>query len=66
MSDGVGYMADERTLLRANFAALNAEATIDAMLSVIVRAFKNGDGATCDDGNAQLCTTFDENIRDAS
>ena len=62
----VGNMGDQRAGLRADLAALNAEAAIDAVRAVAVRAGENGDRAADGDGNVERGAAFDQRVADAA
>src|SRR5579875_1465037 len=49
----IGHMADQRALLRAHLAALNAEAAIDAVWPVAMRTGVDSDRPALADRNAQ-------------
>jgi hypothetical protein len=62
MTDGIRNVTDKRTLLGAYFAALNAEAAIDTVLPVLMRARSNGYGAASNNGNTELGASFYQDI----
>ena len=59
-------MRDERGYLRAYFAALKAETTVDAVWTVSARCGKDRHGATRCDRNAKHRATLDERVAEAA
>ena len=59
-------MRDQRAGLGANFAALNAEAPVNAMRAVAVRTGKNGDGAAGTYADAQLRAPSNQRVAHAA
>src|SRR5205823_1481044 len=54
VTNGIRNMADQGALLGSYLTALNAETTIDAVLTVAVRTFENGYRPTCTYTDAEL------------
>ena len=60
--DSVWNMRDQRALLGADFASLNAKTTINAVRPVAMGAGKNCHGTTDAHADAQLRASLDQNI----
>ena len=65
MSERIGDVPDQRAKLGTYFTPLDAEAAIDAVGPVVVRARVDRHGAARTDGNAELRTPFDQNVGNA-
>ncbi len=62
----IGNMRDKSAGFRPNLAALNAEAAIDAMRAISVRARKDRNRASDGDRNVKRRAAFDECVADAA
>ena len=64
--EGIGNVRDEGAGLRADLAALDAEAAVDAVRAVAVGAGEDGDRATDGDRDVERCAALDESVADAA
>src|SRR5438045_5310358 len=62
MTNRVGHVADQGTLLGPHFTALNTEAAIDAVRTVRVRTGGDGYRATRADTDTEFGTSFNQHI----
>ena len=62
MTNRVGHVADQGTLLGPHFTALNTEAAIDAVRTVRVRTGGDGYRTTRADTDTQFSTSFNQHI----